>query len=323
VTAAGAAFAQSLPRAWERTASTLWRPFDLRAWLVLAFAQLLASLPPSFPPTFGGSAGAPGGDVSTTAGGLESMWEKLAIGGCVIAFVVVALLVLTAIMVALVWVGSRGQFVFLDDVVNRRALIAEPWTRFRREGNSLFRFRCALWFAACFLVVVAMVTLISSIGIGALLHGQWGKITALALFVLAFLSLILIPLAYAAFFLTAFVVPIMHRYRVGAMEGTSRFFAIFRRDPLAFILVGLAVLVAHVAFGVAAFAFGLMTCCLGFLLLILPYVSNVVLLPFTFFYRAFTLEYLAQFDPGLLPQSPGGVAPSAASSLICQGSFPC
>jgi hypothetical protein len=49
--------------------------------------------------------------------------------------------------------------------------------------------------------------------------------------------------------------------------------------------------------------FGFMTCCLGFVLLITPYLSNVLLLPVTVFYRSFTVEFLAQFDADLLPRA--------------------
>ena len=38
----------------------------------------------------------------------------------------------------------------------------------------------------------------------------------------------------------------------------------------------------------------------GFLLLALPYVSSVVVLPISVFYRSFTLEFLAQVDHDLL-----------------------
>ena len=92
----------------------------------------------------------------------------------------------------------------------------------------------------------------------------------------------------------------MHRYRLGAVDAWRRFFVLFRDRPLPFLVVGLAVLSAFVVFGIWALMFGFMTCCLGFLLLMVPYLSNVLLLPLTVLYRSFTLEFLAQFDDELL-----------------------
>jgi hypothetical protein len=115
------------------------------------------------------------------------------------------------------------------------------------------------------------------------------------------IGLLFVILAYVVFFLEAFVVPLMHRYRLGAVEAWRRFFGLFSARPLPFLAVGLAVIVAFVVFGISAVMFGIMTCCLGFLLLITPYLSNVLLLPVTVFYRSFTVEFLAQFDGDLLP----------------------
>ena len=122
----------------------------------------------------------------------------------------------------------------------------------------------------------------------------------------AWSAILLVVLGYAAFFLEAFVVPIMHRYRLGAVDAWRRFFALFRDRPLPFLVVGLAVLSAFVVFGIWALLFGFMTCCVGFLLLMAPYLSNVLLLPLTVLYRSFTLEFLAQFDDDLLGQLPWG-----------------
>ena len=298
MTSTASAFTESPSRAWSRTAALLWRPFDARTWLVLAFAQFLAALPPDF----WGGAGGSDRDWSRAAEDLERSWEELAVGSLVLTLVAAGLIVLLAIVLALLWVSSRAKFVFLDDVVHGRARIVEPWKRFRREGNSLFLFRIALFLAACALVAIAVVTVVSSVGLGALLRGQPGKITALALLVSSFLGLLFVALGYTVFFLDAFVVPIMHRYRLGTVDAWRRFLGLFRGHPLPFLAVGLAVLAAFVVFGISVLVFGFMTCCLGFLLLLMPYLSNVLLLPLTVLYRSFTLEFLAQFDGDLLPR---------------------
>jgi hypothetical protein len=278
----------------------LWRPFDARTWFVVAFAQFLAALPPD---VWGGGGGGTDRDWSRAVDDLETAWERLAVGGLMVALVLAGLTLLLVVVLTLLWVSSRAKLVFLDDVVHGRAQIVEPWRRFRREGNSLFLFRIALFLAACLLIAVALATVVSSVGLGALLRGQPGKITALVVFVFCFVGVLAVALGYAVFFLDAFVVPIMHRYRLGAVEAWRRFLHLFSNRPLPFLVVGLAVLAAFAAFFVSALVFGIMTCCLGFLLLLMPYLSNVLLLPLTVFYRSFTLEFLARFDGDLLPQA--------------------
>ena len=126
-------------------------------------------------------------------------------------------------------------------------------------------------------------------------------------------ALAILIFAYVAFYLQAFVVPLMHRYRIGALEAWRRFFSIWSANPLPFVVVGLVVIVGFVAFATLAIVFGLMTCCVGFLFLLAPYLSNVLMLPATVFYRAFTVEFLAQFDTDLLgPNAGEAPAPQAA-----------
>jgi hypothetical protein len=298
VTTTTAALTDSLSRAWSRTAGLLWRPFDARTWLVLAFAQLLASLPPD---AWGGGVDGSNVDLARAGDRLESVWERIAAGGVVLVLLSVAVAFVVAVVLALLWVSSRAKFVFLDDVLHGRARIVEPWNAFRREGNSLFLCRVALFFVACVLVAIVVVTVLSTIGLGVFFRGEPMKITAVVVLGGGFVGFLFVVLAYAAFFLEAFVVPLMHRHRVGAADAWRRFLGLFRSRPFPFLAAGLVVIAAFVVFGTTAILFGIMTCCIGFLFLVTPYLSNLLLLPFTVLYRAFTVELLAQFDPDLLP----------------------
>ena len=211
------------------------------------------------------------------------------------------------ITLALLWVKARGKFIFLDNVIQNRTPIVEPWNRFRKQGNSLF----LLWIVCLGLVLIMLVA------IGALVAfsdgSEWfGWIDSkdfdvgLPIFVGVFLSLIclVVVATYVAYFLDAFVVPLMHRYDLNARQGCTRFLDLFRRRPVPFLLSGLFVLVLSFGVGIAVVAAGLLTCCFGFILLLIPYVGTVVLLPIPVVYRLYTLEFLAQFHPDLLIVSP-------------------
>ena len=75
-------------------------------------------------------------------------------------------------LLLVLWVSSRGKFVFLDDVLYDRAEIAEPWRRYRKAGNSLFAFRLV---AALIGIVAAIVV----VGAGVWLAVGWGALEGL------------------------------------------------------------------------------------------------------------------------------------------------
>ena len=211
--------------------------------------------------------------------------------------------VLLIMVLAVLWVSSRGKFMFLDNVVYQRALVVDPWKRFKRQGDSLFLFRIA-FFLICVLLMLGVALLIAAtVGFGAMSDLQTAPSITLVVVGFSFLALVILVILYAAFFLDAFVVPLMHRYDFGAVAAWSRFLDIFQRHPWAFLLCGLLVIVFGIGIAVLALGFGLMTCCLGFLLLMIPYISSVLVLPISVFYRSFTFEFLAQFDDGLMPSS--------------------
>lgn len=304
---------EPLTPAWERTKRILFRPFDLGRWLVLGFAAWLAGL--------GGSGGGfqlrlPmrgwgdwGGSASWREGldGAEQVvrdvWQGVALAGCLVALAVVVVLVVAMVVVGL-WASSRGRFVFLDDVLSGRAAIVEPWKRLRRQGNSLFLFR--LLFGLVLLVVIGLMvggTFLAVGGVAGLArHETIGAVVAipLVLVLVAVVALCLVTGALVGYLLEGFVVPLMHRHGLGVMDGWRRFLGHFRARPWPFLLSGLLLLGLRLGVAMAVVTAGFMTCCLGFLLLMIPYVGTVLLLPVPVFVRSYTVELLAQADPGLL-----------------------
>jgi hypothetical protein len=232
--------------------------------------------------------------------GTPETWQSLAANSFWLGLAAYGCLLLLAVILVVLWVSARGKFMFLDNVVHDRALVVAPWHRFRHQGNSLFAF--TLVSAMIVVLLFAGVALAIAGTVGFAVLDELESISSIALLVVASsaFSLLVLTVIYTFFFLEAFVVPLMHRYELGVVDGWRRFYALFSQRAWPFLFCGLLVLIVGIAVLVAIFAFGLMTCCLGFLLLIVPYVGSVVLLPVTVFYRSFTLEFLAQFDPDLL-----------------------
>ncbi len=291
-----------LERAWRRMVEQLFRPFDVATWIVLGFACWLAQLGQGGGPSF--NFNVPAGifedeaDAATLpgiadglAGGFDP--EKLfapAALGCLVVFAVFLL----AFIVVVMWLSARGQFMFLDNVVRRRAEIVEPWKEFRREGNSLFLWQLGFLVAAIVSVVLLLVP--GAVLLATAESAGRSVVPGILLLVLPLVPWIVV-LLYVGFFLTAFVVPIMHRERLRTNAAWRVFLPVFRAAWPRFLLVGLFVAALHLVVGIAVVVLGLATCCILFLVLIIPYVGTVAMLPLFVTYRAFTLEWLAQLSP--------------------------
>lgn len=284
-----------LNRAFDRMVTALFRPFDLARWCAVGFSCWLARLLSGGPGFgFGGGGGTGRAEAAAwhgTGSGLEDWVLPVALPlvGCIVLAVLGALL-------ALLWLSSRGHFLFLDHVVLDRAAIREPWRRYGRLGDSLFLWRLAFGVAAALALATSLLPLL-------LFLAPWRQeaspllLLPAALSAFLFLS-VLVTSLYVGLFLVDFVAPIMYREGLGAVAAWRRFGSLFRHRPGPFLLYGLLVLGLWLAVGLAVATVGLATCCLGFLVLLIPYLGTVVLLPVYYTLRAYSLEFLAQFGPG-------------------------
>src|SRR5439155_21732685 len=93
---------------------------------------------------------------------LQNLWW-------IIPVVVTALMIGLGIWLVVVWLSSRGQFMFLHCVALDNAEVRVPWHKFAREANSLFRFRLVLGLSA------AVVVLPLAVGIALLVEGMMGR----------------------------------------------------------------------------------------------------------------------------------------------------
>jgi len=210
----------------------------------------------------------------------------------------------------LLWVSSRAKLVFLDNVVHERAAIVEPWKRLGRLGDSLFWWRLGFIavMLAVVLVVVALVILpVASSSLGDTLRGL--SIAAVALGVVSIAAIAVVALL-TLLLLESFVVPIMYLFDLKTTAAWRSLLPWLRRYLGWFIVYALVILVAAVAFQVVVLVLCLFTCCI----VLLPYVGTVILLPVWVLYRAFSVEFLAQFHPDFDLFKAATVAPPPVES---------
>ena len=315
-------YTEPLSSAWLRMNNLLFRPFDLAAWFGLGFTAFLAGL------ANGGYSG--GGntgngfqenlDLDSVDGSLENMGKSLSdafaslhIGALGLGLMaLLGVLVLGLILVAL-YLSSRGRFMFLDNLVQKRSAVVQPWRDSGKLADSLF-----LWQIAYILATLVILGILA--GFGALLfmpailgESGWGLLVPLAILFGTVSFIVIVAATYVDFFLTGYVVPIMYRHQVGCLRAWGIFLALFREHPGSFVLSGLFYLLISMAFGLAVMAFGLVTCCIGLLLLAIPYIGSVLTLPVSVTTRYYTLDFLGQFgddyrllDPARHEPAPGG-----------------
>jgi hypothetical protein len=288
-------FFEPLTRAWERMKHILWRPFDLAKWLVLGFSCWLAGL----------ADGAGGGgwkwiadendfpgrhNVYSGHGSYEGIGEAL----IWLPLIFIVIMAIAAILVLILWLSSRAKLIYLDNLVHNRAQIVEPWHRLRDLGNSLFLWRLG-FVVACGLVAVVLLLIFFA---PAATLSFSDALASLSFAAMVFGVIIMIGfgfvVAFVALMLEAFVVPIMYKFELKATEAWSYFLPWLKTRPWQFVLYALFVLALYMAFAVVFMLTCVLTCCI----VVLPYVGTVILLPFWVTYRLFSVEFLAQFDPG-------------------------
>jgi len=300
-------YVDPLRRAWARMKGILFSPFDLGKWLVIGFSAWLARL------AGGGGGGGfrfnPARDRTVSLHvrqALRGAWEHLRAHPHWLVLVVVGAAALLVVGLLFVWISSRGKFIFLDNVVHDRARIAEPWRRFAQQGDSLFLWR--LGFLIACVIALAVMGTVAVLSAGGFSGFGFGSVRATTITVLAVLGVAVwgIACAYVSLFLDSFIVPVMYRDGVGAVEAWRRFAPWIERHFGGLLLYGFFVLGLVVTVGAGVLVVGLLTCCVGLFLVVLPYVGTVILLPLLVTYRFFSLEFLAQLDAGfaILPERP-------------------
>jgi hypothetical protein len=312
-------YSRPLSLGWDRMKRFLFQPFDLGRWMVLGFTAWLAGLADG---NGGGNEGlrisrdidddGVGGFLEGVRDGVAEFFAHdiavLLVVGIVIAALVIGVLVL--------WLSSRGRFMFLDNLVHRRTEVAAPWSAYAAQADSLFLWR--LGWTLVVLVVVGL--LVAGFAFVALPLSVVDVPTALGLPVAIGLGILLfvaiVAISYVEYFLDLFVAPLMYRHRLSATAAWALFLDLFQRHPGPFFLMGLLTAGIHLVLGLVFVLGGILTCCLGLLLMAIPYLGTVVTLPIPVTLVYMNLEFLGQFGDDfrlLAPGDPGPPPPAGGS----------
>jgi hypothetical protein len=282
--------------AFERTKRILFQPFNLSKWMTLGFCAFLASLGEGGGGGSGGTGGNPAGGQSQGGGPSPSDiadWIETNLA----AILVIGALVLTivlAIMAVLIWLTSRGKFMFLDGVARNRGAVVEPWRAFKPLANNLagVRFLLAVISMGLILTILTAAAIIVWPDLKADRFGD-RALVGLVFAVPAFLATGLVFGVIGAL-IEDFVVPAMYQFGMPCTEAWRLVMAdVVRGRVGTIVLYFLMKIVLGLGIGIAAVVVVCATCCIA----ALPYIGTVILLPMYVFLRCYPLCFLEQLGP--------------------------
>jgi hypothetical protein len=270
----------------------LFRPFDIGRWFAIGFSAWLAYLGQG-----GFNFRLPWGDSGSGGGPAHGVREACPANVMLIVFIVaLAVLVGICIWLLLLWLSSRGRFMFLNCVARNTDKIKQPWRNYRTAANRLFLFQIV----AVILFFVGLSPLIAvMVWCAILLSKGSAYVNAFIITAMVFLVLLLI-IASIAFsiilkFTFDFVVPIMYIHGLRCIEAWGWFRSILSANKGRFTLYILFQIVIGLTIGAMIMTAVLATCCCAACVFAIPYIGTVVLLPLLVFERAYSVYYLRQY----------------------------
>lgn len=307
--------------ALERVRTVLFRPFDLGRWFVIGFCAWLAQL---------GQAGGGGGGGDGGPGGTR--WRADDIPGEIhraldqakdflinnlhwlVPVTAVVLIIVVGVWLLVLWLNSRGRFMFLYCVAQNKAQVVYPWHQFRRHGNSLFGFRIALGLTALvisslFLAAIGVITYAAATSVGF----NFATIAGIACCAVLLAGSIIV-FAVVGKLTKDFAVPIMYRHAPSSLAAWRVLLDMLALNKGRFFLYLVFQIVISVATFTLIIAAGCLTCCCACCLFLIPYIGTVTFLPIHVFTRSYSLYYLAQYGPEfnvVAPEPPVAPPPGA------------
>ena len=280
----------------EHVRLMLFKPFDLSKWFIIGFCAWLAQLGKG-----GGGGGGNGWREKNFDPGFHAIRESVLAHLAVIIFVgAIVIPIIIIIVLALCWLRSRGQFMFVHCVAGNKAEVTVPWNKFARHGNSLFLFRIVLGFIG-FLVIGLPVA--AAVFAGFVMCATGFNPAAImgltgAIFIVAVVAILF---GLIAKFTTDFVVPIMFLNTESCVAGWKQCLALISDNKAQMLLYILFQIAIFMAIAFISLTICLVTCCCCccccclLVFFVLPYIGTVILLPLIAFKRAYSLFYLRQF----------------------------
>ncbi|PYL63923.1 MAG: hypothetical protein DMF20_11540 [Verrucomicrobia bacterium] len=242
--------------AFELMKKILFQPFDLKKWFIIGFAAWLANL---------GRGGVSFNYQFNRREEAQKVKEAISQIPHPILVLGISLLVVFGLVLIVLfsWLRARGGFMFIDCLVKNRAVIAEPWREFRKEGNSYFLFSLVVTFVLIvFAALLALPLIVLAFKGRYFLHLHRDRLDLYVILIIAAWIFVILLVIIAWALIASFMVPVMYR-RPCDRDWIDQLFR-----NLCYVLHRRA-----------------------------SYIGTVILLPVFILFRSFSLVFLRQFGP--------------------------
>jgi hypothetical protein len=223
----------------------------------------------------------------------EWIWAHL---GIILTVAAGVLLVMVAFVALVLWINSRGVFMYLDNVATGRADVARPWREHKEKAASYFAWSFGLTIGSLAVVMALLVPILWSVFSLVTRGPRGGPIVALMVSGLMMLAAVFV-LSLFVVLLRDFAAPLQMHLGASCGQAMGTAWDLVKASPGAFLIYVLLKIVFGIGAAFAAVLVGCVTCCLGFL----PVVSQVLLQPLLYFERAWSLFLLKQAGYDLFP----------------------
>ena len=287
-------------------------PFRLDRWLPLGFVAFLDRCGRAGGGLNSGGSGRLPGD----AGGIDTSGPEVEEGIAtakewigehlvvILAVGAIALVVMVTLIAVILWLNSRGVFMYADNVASGRFDVARPWREHADRAWSYFGWSFGLALVS-FLGVLALIVPIGFFVFALFRHGASpGPILGIVGLGLLFLVWA-IGINLFSILLRDFAAPLQIQLDVSCGRALGVAWALVRANLGTFVIYVLLKIVFAIVAGITSLLAGCFTCCLGFL----PVIHHTLLQPLYYFERAWSLCLLRQAGYDLFPAPPPGPPP--------------
>lgn len=323
-------FIEPFSRAWNRMLEILFKPFDLALWFALGFSAWMANLFEGYSSPLSYNFSFPKGAhadkffrdflhlkeksfesinffckatseiaKASDSSGREGLFFIITF---VVIFFVVLIFFTLAFMIAAAWLKNVFEFIFIDNLLSSQFTLSGSWKRYRALGTSAF-----IW-QIFFYLILSLISLVIW-GAAAAICFPWLKACWEArsflppdlsisisggFFLLLSFALTLLAWCVNIVF-RQFVIALMYKNEVGAIEGWSVFFNLTRNRRVEIVKFFFAWAGLKIVAWMAVSIIALLTCCILWIVFMFPYLWAVLTLPILVFFRLYSLEFISQF----------------------------
>ncbi|MFA7172085.1 MAG: DUF4339 domain-containing protein [Kiritimatiellia bacterium] len=289
---------------WQWMQAVLFRPFNWIRWFSIGFCAWLASLGSCNGLNFQEKVGEGGGGVGKpTVDAMAGKSVDLFKNPASLSALVIGILVVLLIYILILRIKSRGDFMLLRRWYTPDATIGECWRESRVNGDKLFRWRLRFYgfVLSSALLNAAFVYrkfLVPYVNCG----NVWDVIYAQPIAIAAMVALLIwLVFLIGESFGVGFVAPILYWHTCSVSQAWRKVFELCNQFPGAVLLYLLSLIGMWLCVAVSLALVVVMTCCIALLPLVLPYFGVVCLLPVYYFFRGYSICFIAQWRDNFIP----------------------